>query len=331
MTVFRLSVPLKALPLALLLTACGGGTTADAPAASANLTGTVPGTIIQAFCSDGSNPSVSSEQNGTAEHPFSLALPAQTDCRIVMVTNEGTAEQIITPLTFNGNAVINMNVNFSLGYVPLAMDPNNIVDANGDGVVDEPLDLPVTVEEGVVVHTLNYDPMDTDSDGIPNYYDDDDNDGVANYEDDDYEHDGDSDRDGIDDEYDNDDDNDGVAETDSTTATEPTATDYQVVSGRLLAAQCFQCHGSGGHSVNGWDSIAGESYGEILEEMNEYATTHIMGAQSVGYSQAEREALASYLAGLSESSNSSGDNYDSESDEDYDDEHDDDNDEHDDD
>ena len=50
------------------------------------------------------------------------------------------------------------------------------------------------------------------------------------------------------------------------------------VRGRLLASQCFQCHGTNGKSVNGWDSIAGESYNEIMEELEEYPVTHIMGA-----------------------------------------------------
>lgn len=314
---------LSVIPAALLFTACGGGgdtsTTTSTTPTSANLVGTVPGTLIQAFCSDGSNPSVNSIQDGSDEHPFSLALPYNTDCRIVMITNEGTENQIITPLTFNGNSVLNLQTELDLKYVPLAMDPALIVDANGDGVVDEPLDVSIEETTGVSVFNLSVDPMDTDLDGIPNVYDDDDNDGIINSEDDDYQHDGDADADGIADEYDRDDDNDGTNETTTTVVTTP-VTSFNATSGRLLASQCFQCHGTNGRSVNGWDSIAGESYGEILEELAEYPTTHIMGAQSVGYTLAERQALASYLSSTTVYSSST--TYSYESDDDDDDDHD---------
>ncbi|MBO1927887.1 hypothetical protein J3998_09895 [Thiomicrorhabdus sp. 6S2-11] len=324
MAYHRLSGYLSVIPLSLMLGACGGGgtdsTTASATPASVELSGTVPGTFIQAFCTDGSNPSVYSVQNGTAEHPFTLNLPYQTDCRIVMITNEGTAEQVITPLTFNGDSIINMRTEFDLGFVPLAMSPDDIVDSNGDSVADTPLDIAVTTVDGVAVYSLNDDPMDKDDNQIPDYYDDDDDDGVSNYQDDDYEHDGDSDRDGIDDEYDRDDDNDGHDDDDYTSSSNdiPVA-NYVVTRGRLLASQCFQCHGSNGRSVTGWDSIAGESYGEIMEYMtSEYSVTHIMGAAVVGYSQQEREDIATYIANGS----TSGDY--SESDDDYDDDRDDD-------
>ncbi|BBP46919.1 hypothetical protein THMIRHAS_22920 [Thiosulfatimonas sediminis] len=333
MAYHRLSGYLSVIPLSILLSACGGGgdtTTAPATPASVSLSGTVPGTLIQAFCSDGSNPSVGSVPNGTTEHPFSLELPYQVDCRIVMITNEGTLDQVITPLTFNGDSIINMRTQFDLGYVPLAMSPDDIVDVNGDGVSDDPLNVTVQTVDGVAVYSLDYDPMDKDDNQIPDYYDDHDNDGVANYEDDDYQHDGDSDSDGIDDEYDRDDDNDGHDDADYSTVTNdiPLA-NYAVTRGRLLASQCFQCHGSNGRSVNGWDSIAGESYGEILEELNEYPTTHIMGAATIGYTQQEREDLATYLSTINESSSSS--SSDSDSDDDDDDDDDDDRDDDDDD
>ena len=183
---------LAAIGAASLLSACGGGddatvtsTTNTVPTTSAQLTGTVPGTLIQAFCSDGSSVSVASVQDGTTQHPFTLNLPYQTDCRIVMVTNEGTANQVITPLTFNGVSVINLQTSLDLGYVPLAMSPAEITDSNGDGVVDMPLNIAISnLPAGVTLNTLAYDPMDTDADGIPNVYEDDDNDGIVNKDDD---------------------------------------------------------------------------------------------------------------------------------------------------
>lgn len=332
MAYHRLSGYLSVIPLSLMLGACGGGgtdsATTNATPASVELTGTVPGTIIQAFCSDGSNPSVSSIQDGSAQHPFALQLPYQTDCRIVMITNEGTVDQVITPLTFNGDSVINMRTEFDLGYVPLAMSPDDIVDSNGDSVADTPLDIAVSPVEGVAIYSLNDDPMDKDDNQIPDYYDDDDNDGLYNHEDEDDDSDGirdeveeddyDSDDDGIDDDYDRDDDNDGHDDDFTSSTNDIPVANYAVTRGRLLASQCFQCHGSNGRSVTGWDSIAGESYGEILEELSEYATTHIMGAAVIGYTQQERQDLATYLSTLNESDSSDYDD-DYDDDEDHDD------------
>lgn len=261
------SLFLTAVPLAVLIAGCGGGggdaTTDTAPTASAQtvaVTGTVPGTIIQAYCSDGSNPSVSSLQNGTDQHPFTLNVPTGVDCRIAMITNEGTVNQVITNLTFNGNSIINLQQPLDLAHIPLAMSPDAAIDLNNDGFAD--LDITLSAEGVSFANTLNYAP----------------------------------------------------------------------VNGRLLASQCFQCHGTNGRSVNGWDSILGESYSEILEELAEYPVTHIMGAQAVGYSLSERQALASYLSGMSVGSDVYDDERDDErDDEEYDeDDHDDHDDEHDD-
>ena len=74
-------------------------------------------------------------------------------------------------------------------------------------------------------------------------------------------------------------------------------------NGRLLAAQCFQCHGQNGHSVSGIDSIAGESAQEIVEEMKEMQAKaqrepDIMHSQALIYTDEEILALAGYLASL---------------------------------
>lgn len=239
----KASLLLTALPLAVLIAGCGGGdgesVTDAAPTPTTQtvaVTGTVPGTLIQAYCSDGSNPTVSSVLNGTDQHPFSLNVPAGVDCRIAMVTNEGTVNQVITNLTFNGNPIINLQQPLDLAHIPLAMSPEEAVDLNNDGFAD--MDVSVVSEGVSYANALNYTP----------------------------------------------------------------------VNGRLLASQCFQCHGTNGRSVNDWDSILGESYSEILEELAEYPTTHIMGAQAVGYTLAERQALASYLSGMIVSS-SDGEDY----------------------
>lgn len=68
---------------------------------------------------------------------------------------------------------------------------------------------------------------------------------------------------------------------------------YTVTTGRLLASQCAQCHGTNGYSVNNWDRLVGSD--EIAREMYEYNTAHIMGAQTVGYTAAEINDLSYYF------------------------------------
>ena len=338
---------LTSLAAALLLAGCGGSgssTSSTSVATTATITGTVPGTLIEAFCTDGSYYSTNSTDNGTSEHPFSLSIPAGVNCHLVMTTNEGQANQIITPISIQSNGVtsglMNTTVAFNLGYVPLKMDLADIVDINGDGVVDEPLVIIPDLPEGTNVVQVTQDSLDSDNDGIPNVYEDDDNDGEYNKIDTDDDNDGtpdvdesddnDRDDDGVDDRYDSDDDNDGIKDDDdsdddndgvrdsedndydddndtsSNTSTNYTPVSaYTVTTGRLLAAQCAMCHGTNGNSTNGWDSIAGESARETIEEMQEFKSggedEPIMEAQAHGYSDAEIEALAGWLATQSSS------------------------------
>lgn len=97
----------------------------------------------------------------------------------------------------------------------------------------------------------------------------------------------------------------------SSTATSSNAASSSAVNrdGRLLASQCFQCHGTNGHSLNGIDSLAGESASEIIEEMSEYqqksANSDIMAAQAHGYSSAEIQLLADYLGTLNDTGSGS--------------------------
>lgn len=71
--------------------------------------------------------------------------------------------------------------------------------------------------------------------------------------------------------------------------------------GRLLASQCFQCHGPNGHSKGGIDSIAGESESEIyneLKEMKQKNKIEIMHLQAKSYTDAEIREIAQYLSTL---------------------------------
>jgi sulfide dehydrogenase cytochrome subunit len=79
----------------------------------------------------------------------------------------------------------------------------------------------------------------------------------------------------------------------STTATAPPA-------GRLLASNCFQCHGTNGSG--GFERLTGESAASIVKELREMrvkASPGIMEIHARGYNDAQLQLLANYLAGLS--------------------------------
>jgi sulfide dehydrogenase cytochrome subunit len=68
-------------------------------------------------------------------------------------------------------------------------------------------------------------------------------------------------------------------------------------NGRLLASQCGQCHGA-----SGFESLAGEEYAEIVEEMLEMARPSEIGSimkhQAKGYTRAQVMLIAAYFASL---------------------------------
>lgn len=72
-------------------------------------------------------------------------------------------------------------------------------------------------------------------------------------------------------------------------------------AGRLLAAQCAQCHDLDGNG-RGFEELAGESAGEIYQELVEMKhrtrIESIMDRQARGYTDAQMRALAAYLASL---------------------------------
>ena len=70
---------------------------------------------------------------------------------------------------------------------------------------------------------------------------------------------------------------------------------FKADDGRLLAANCAQCHGTNGVSVNSWDSIAGEK--ELLEEF--YEDEHpLMSAIAHGFNRDEVAKMGSWLSSL---------------------------------
>jgi hypothetical protein len=237
------SLKLSVLASALLLAGCGGSSSTATDTTTTDLTtnsiskisGTVPGTLIEAFCEDGSYYRVNSTDNQSDEHPFEIEIPNSVSCSLVMTTNENDeSNRVITQIgivTPDANGTLfTATSDIDLGYIPLAMDPSNINDANGDHVSDDILNIQVD-GTSIIIELDN--PLDDDNDGLVNVYEDDDDDSISNYYDDDDDGDGivdsdhggddtdndgdevddndrDLDGDGIDNDEDVDDDNDGI-------------------------------------------------------------------------------------------------------------------------
>lgn len=79
---------------------------------------------------------------------------------------------------------------------------------------------------------------------------------------------------------------DGSATT--TTVTQPANT-----NGRLLASNCFQCHGTLG--LGGFDKIRGSDAQEVLEYLTKPASSDIMAAHAQGYTLDQLKAIVAYL------------------------------------
>ena len=78
-----------------------------------------------------------------------------------------------------------------------------------------------------------------------------------------------------------------------------TASAQSIPVGRLLASNCFQCHGTNGAGP-GFDKLAGKSASEIYKEMIEFRSgkegTGLMAKHSMGYTDAQLRQLAQWLS-----------------------------------
>ncbi|OPX56670.1 hypothetical protein SAMN02745127_00461 [Oceanospirillum multiglobuliferum] len=183
-TLFALSL----LSSALMLSACGSGGSSGSTSentesshspstmsTAASITGTVPGTLIEAFGDNGSYYAVESTHTEDGRHPFTLNLPAGVGYRLVMTTNKGTADEVVTPIGFRDNTgtlrtrlMMGVNNQVSLGHIPLPMSraESANLDQDQDGVLDAPIVLDDYSEAiNPLLHT------DADSDGIEDYND----------------------------------------------------------------------------------------------------------------------------------------------------------------
>lgn len=81
---------------------------------------------------------------------------------------------------------------------------------------------------------------------------------------------------------------DGSGSGSTTPVAQPAST-----TGRLLASNCFQCHGTLGRG--GFDSIRGGEASEVIEYLGKSASGDIMAAHAQGYTRAQLDAIVSYL------------------------------------
>lgn len=81
-----------------------------------------------------------------------------------------------------------------------------------------------------------------------------------------------------------------------------TATAVPPEVARNLANNCFACHGPAGRSPGAIPSLANSSAAEIAVQLKRFrsgqAFSTVMGRHAKGYSDAEIEAVAEYIAGL---------------------------------
>ena len=201
---------ISTLSSVVVLSACGGGTTSTA-AETYTYKGTVPGTLIEAFCDSGAYYSVTSVQNGTSQHPFEIELPANLACNLVMTTNENDpVNAVVTPIGFtDANGVVSTRASagagviVDLGFVALHTDRISAAgfDVDGNGVLDTPTGLGQPAS--LAVKLSGSTTLDPDGNGIIEPYDDEDGDGIINRDDTDYSrHAVDRDHDGLNDDID---------------------------------------------------------------------------------------------------------------------------------
>lgn len=87
----------------------------------------------------------------------------------------------------------------------------------------------------------------------------------------------------------------------ATTALSVLAADAPAIpAGRLLASNCFQCHGTNGKGP-GFERLAGKSEQELYEDLVEMQLGledrgGLMARHAMGYTDAQLRAIAQYLS-----------------------------------
>jgi len=174
-----------------LLAACGGGggsssgsTAGGAGPAMGTITGTVPGTKIEAFGDNGSYYETTSVNNNTSKHPFSLQVPAGVGVHVVMTMDQNDNDptnDVVQPIGFkdkNGvmqsRLVLGAGDKADMGNIPLVSTRQAAtvagLDNNGDGILDTPmvLDDPQAQAAGAKNPLKT---VDADADGVDDFDD----------------------------------------------------------------------------------------------------------------------------------------------------------------
>lgn len=76
-------------------------------------------------------------------------------------------------------------------------------------------------------------------------------------------------------------------------STPPIAVQPANTAGRLLASNCFQCHGTMG--TGGFESIRGSDAKDVLKYLTKTANKDIMAAHAQGYTRAQLQSIVAYL------------------------------------
>ncbi len=88
----------------------------------------------------------------------------------------------------------------------------------------------------------------------------------------------------------------------------PIAFAEDVTINRLLASQCSQCHGTFGRAVGDIDGLNGESYKDLVEDLDDMRgedwPENIMDHQALGYTEDQIKRIARYYASLPEGNES---------------------------
>ena len=75
--------------------------------------------------------------------------------------------------------------------------------------------------------------------------------------------------------------------------------------GRLLASNCFQCHGTNGNGP-GFDTLAGKSASEIYQELKAFQSGQegngIMARHAMAYTDAQMQLIANWFASQAQTS-----------------------------
>jgi sulfide dehydrogenase cytochrome subunit len=71
-------------------------------------------------------------------------------------------------------------------------------------------------------------------------------------------------------------------------------------AGRDLAASCAMCHGTNGHSVGGYEPLAGQAKADLVRKLNEFRSgakpATVMHQISKGYTDQQIDQIAAYFS-----------------------------------